>query len=188
MTYTVRFRSEKIGPASVEEIEHRLGGRKLTGLEPVTYHSRMGDCFGKASSFPEFKALIGPSGAGVPEAEFTGPHQYVPNHIPLGKRLFAIGAICVSAFILYEYVTTGQTTVSVGKRGPSLTVSGLWGLPAVAMFGGALSAGLAIMVDHYDRRPNEKIYSVWLTVSATAMIIGKLSALIVIHHMRAQNP
>lgn len=184
MNYTIRLGKDSIGPASADEIASYLKGRKLTGSEPVTYHSRLGDTFGQARSFPEFKSLIGQPAPRGHEVNSSGPQSHVPNHIPLNKRLLAILVICVSGFVLYEYITTGQTTLSTGKRGPSLAVTGWWGLPAVAMFGGALSAGLALIVDHYDRRPNENFYSIWTNVSLLAMVLGKFAALIIIHQLK----
>ena len=187
MTYTVRFGSKVVGPASIDELERQLGGRTLKGSEPVTCHSRLGDMFGQARAFPDLKSLIAPTKPGKLESDYIGPRPHVPNQISIGKRLWALLAICISVLVLYEYVTTGHTTLSAGKRGPSFVATGLWGLPAVAIFGGTLSAGLSLILDHYDRRPNERIYNVWLTISIASVILGKVAALIVIYHLRAKN-
>jgi len=114
-------------------------------------------------------------------------NAHVPNHIPLGKRLIAVGGIVLSSIVLYHYVATGVATLSAGRNGPSITVSGLWALPAIAMFGGMLSISLAVVIDHYDQRPNERLYRVWMIISFVAMVLGKISAIVVISYLRRQN-
>jgi hypothetical protein len=42
-------------------------------------------------------------------------------------------------------------------------------------------------VDHYDRRPNERLYQVWLNTSLVIMMLGKFAALIIIFQPKSQR-
>lgn len=144
MSYTIKIDGKQFGPATVEEIKQHLGYRRLSGSEPVRFRSNLGDSRGPASAYPGLESLIRTDK--YPD-DFIGPKPYVPNHIPLSNRLVSILACVVGTFVLYFYVTTGETTLSVSRHGPKLLVKGLWGLRIIAICGGSVSLALAIILD-----------------------------------------
>jgi len=82
---------------------------------------------------------------------------YVPNRIPPAERqrnlFFACSLLAYSAFLAWM----GDYFVPLGKRGGlHLHGSPLWVMEAATLC--AVVVLLAVVVDHYDRRPNERMY------------------------------
>ena len=88
---------------------------------------------------------------------YAEPDGHLPNHFSLKSRIFN----GVMATALFSYGTAGvffDNLYVPGKRGDGLC---LHGLSAWTMYGAIISAACiytSILLDHYDRRHNEKAY------------------------------
>ncbi len=93
---------------------------------------------------------------------------HVPNHIPKRERRRNIALSLALLTYLAWSAHTGHAHLP-SKRGPGIDFTGpsLW--PALAAMAFAALNLLAIVVDHYDTRPNERYYrrfAFWSQVSA----------------------
>lgn len=83
--------------------------------------------------------------------------KYVPNIIPLGKRIWNI----LSSLFLLAYGAYGLWIGDIyipGKRGSGTHLHGLAAWAMYAAFIAACLAMLSIIVDHFDKRDNEARY------------------------------
>lgn len=85
------------------------------------------------------------------------PRQYKPNFVPRTERLFNLGL----AVVLLGYGTLGFVTARLNLSGRRVRIAVLEGGPAwlmaAAFFVGA-AVLLSVVVDHYDKRNNERYY------------------------------
>lgn len=110
---------------------------------------------------------------------------YQPNHIPAKARwlhlVFAIGILAYGAWGVWV-----DDLYVPGRRGPGIH---LQGTAAWLMFGamaGASSLMALVVVDHYDRRNNERDYKTWserLAVVMGALFVLSMGA----HLMQAKD-
>jgi hypothetical protein len=106
--------------------------------------------------------------------------DYLPNHIPAKSRwlhsIFATGILAYGAWGVWV-----DDLFLPGKRGPGIH---LHGTPAWVMFGAMACAStlmVLVVVDHYDRRNNERGYKragEWL-----GMVMGALFVLALVLHL-----
>lgn len=106
--------------------------------------------------------------------------EYLPNHIPAKSRwlhsIFALGILAYGAWGVWV-----DDLFLPGRRGPGIH---LHGTPAWVMFGAMACASLLmllVVVDHYDRRNNERDYKragEWL-----GMVMGALFVLALVLHL-----
>jgi len=109
--------------------------------------------------------------------ESDGKDRYTPNHISLDKR--AAYLVVSSAIIIYAVASLIQDDFYVwfpGKRGRHISEhlhgAAAW-LAAGATFAAASNL-LAVVVDHYDRRNNERNYRAYARFSfllAVALLV-----------------
>ena len=102
------------------------------------------------------------------ESDSTGSASYTPNHISLDKR--AVYLVVSSGIIFYAVGSLLQDDFYIwfpGKRGRHISEhlhgTAAW-LAAGATFAAASSL-LAVVVDHYDRRNNERNYRAYARFS-----------------------
>ena len=184
-TYKIYTKGFRVGPLTLGELKTRLAETPAPPGITVSLSSPIGDQVGPIEHFPELVSYIA-SGSPQPLSisdEFIGPRPYTPNHIPFGKRLVATLLLPFGCFILWNYISTGETILSAGKYGPKITVAGWWGLPAASLAAGLIIISLTLVIDHCDKRPNEHLYKRWLNCGGALLITGKIAALIVIHKL-----
>jgi hypothetical protein len=93
---------------------------------------------------------------GPPRIHTHLPTAYLPNHIPLAKRVFH----SVLAIALIAYGARGVWVDDIVMPGKRRSVH-FHGAAAIVMFGALLAASAVLgstVVDHYDRRDNERYY------------------------------
>jgi hypothetical protein len=80
---------------------------------------------------------------------------YRPNQVPLKDRVLC----CVLSVVLVAYGTYGLMSDGLNvRRGVTL-----YGFPKLLMIGAMFGASLAMLItviDHYDRRDNERYYRI----------------------------
>lgn len=93
--------------------------------------------------------------------------RYNPNHIPAVERIINV----ILSVILFTYGTIGVVEDDIympGKRNPG---THFHGVPALILYGAFLFAVanlMAVVVDHYDRRNNEKNYKLLARITQIA--------------------
>jgi len=107
------------------------------------------------------------------------PGDYVPNHVPLDRRVFN-GVI---AFLIIAYcgfcLWVGTMILPGGRGRQSVRLEGdeVW-LMAAAGVAGSMYGVLSI-IDHYDRRRNEHVYHKAVKASYVLMVVFMGLALVV---------
>ncbi len=185
-TYKIYAKGFRVGPLALKELKIRLADTPAPAGATVALTSAIGDQFGPIEHFPELAPYIASAIPPIPpqHADFIGPRCYEPNHIPLKERFWACGMILVGTVMLWFYLKTGETEVWASKRGSNIKAVGWWGLPAAAFALGVVTAGSAMISDHYDRRPNEHIYQRLMIAAMLLMFAGKFSMIIVYHQLK----
>lgn len=108
------------------------------------------------------------------------PGDYVPNHVPLDRRVFN-GVI---AFLIIAYcgfcLWVGTMILPGGRGRQSVRLEGdeVWLMAAAAGVAGSLYGVLSI-IDHYDRRRNEHVYHKAVKASYVLMVVFMGLALVV---------
>lgn len=108
----------------------------------------------------------------------AAPEQpYTPNHIPVGQR-WLYGVVSAVAIAYGSYGIWVDDIYIPGKRSSGIHFHGL---AAWLVYAGmlCLSANfLSVIVDHFDRRNNERNYRLFARVTSWAGWISYLSALL----------
>jgi hypothetical protein len=105
--------------------------------------------------------------------EPTPPSRHVPNHVPLSTRVQL--AVLAAGLLLYlcAALAIGHTYIP-GKRG-GVVIGGTGTLLVVLAVAALSMAALLKIVDHYDRRHNEALYStlcMWLLKAGLGLLIA----------------
>lgn len=111
------------------------------------------------------------------------PDDYIPNHVPLGRRVFSgsIAALVIAYCGFSLWLGTMILPGGSGNRQPvALEGAEVW-LMAAALLSGAMYGVLAI-VDHYDKRRNEHVYQKMVKASFVLMGLFMGLAMVVAAH------
>ncbi len=96
-------------------------------------------------------------------------NRHQPNHIPLKTRIIlAVCALFLIVFVFAE-LSFGYTYLPT-KRG-GILLSGIPTLMLAIAATALLAAAILTIVDHYDKRPNEKVYKTGRSACLKAVII-----------------
>lgn len=99
---------------------------------------------------------------------------YIPNYIPLERRVkYALSSIALIAFSAYSLSHNSMDIPYGPKSHPVLVHFSGHGLvlPTLSLMCGVL-VGLSVLVDHLDKRPNERIYK---QIYDWSLIVGYVS-------------
>lgn len=102
----------------------------------------------------------------------------VPNHYSLGERLFCVAVAVFAIWYAVDGYLAGEM-VMPGRRGGGIGVrDGLaLALACVGLLSLAVGA-VAVVVDHYDRRDNEKRYEDFMTWTFRIGVVGVVSGVL----------
>ncbi|MBX9903672.1 MAG: hypothetical protein K2Y31_04895 [Burkholderiales bacterium] len=108
------------------------------------------------------------------------PADYIPNHVPLGRRVFSgvIAALVIAYCGFSLWVGTMILPGGSGNRRPvQLEGMEVWLMVAAGVAG--VMYGVLAIVDHYDKRRNEHVYHKAVKVSYVLMAVFMGLALVV---------